>query len=58
MPNLNLPKLDLNFDKNAQNKTRNMNITKQAMKYNKNKKEKTTYSSLVGMKRIFHYTNI
>lgn len=57
MPNLNLPKLDLNFDKTAQIKTRNNNVSK-AMKYNKNKKEKATYSSLVGMKRIFNYTNI
>ena len=58
MPNLNLPKLYLNFDKNAHMKTRNINITKQAMKYNKNKKEKTTYAPTNGMKRIFHYTNI
>ena len=58
MPNLNLPKIDLNFDKNAHMKTRNINITKQAMKYNKNKKEKTTYAPTNGMKRIFHYTNI
>lgn len=57
MPNINLPKLDLHFDKNSpSNKTRNNYCF---MNGQKNKKpQKPTYSSLAGMRKILNYKNL
>lgn len=57
MPNLNLPKLDLHFEKNSpSNKTRNNVVF---INGQKNKKpQKPTYSSLAGMRKILNYKNL